>query len=100
MMHHQVSIVLSVAISYLNDGAAAGTLKVVQVFVTRCLNAFTRQPHLSEGLSEVKADYLELIAVHCADRVSAFIRTSHKGFMLHDSQLHFARLTSEAYGPC
>ncbi|KAI6022422.1 Urb2/Npa2 family-domain-containing protein [Pisolithus microcarpus] len=48
-----------------------GTLKVVQTFVTRCLDAFTGRPHLYEGPSELKECYLELIAKHCSDRPAA-----------------------------
>ncbi|KAI5992196.1 Urb2/Npa2 family-domain-containing protein [Pisolithus albus] len=48
-----------------------GTFKVVQAFVTRCLDAFTGRPHLYEGPSELKECYLELIAKHCSDRPAA-----------------------------
>ncbi|KAI6028998.1 Urb2/Npa2 family-domain-containing protein [Pisolithus marmoratus] len=48
-----------------------GTLRVVQTFVTRCLEAFTGQPHLYGGSSDLKEHYLELIAKHCSDRPAA-----------------------------
>ncbi|KAI6146719.1 Urb2/Npa2 family-domain-containing protein [Pisolithus tinctorius] len=55
-----------------------GTLKVVQVFVTRCLDAFNDQPHLYGGSTELKEHYLELIAKHCSDRPAA-VRSADLG---------------------
>ncbi|KAI6047021.1 Urb2/Npa2 family-domain-containing protein [Pisolithus marmoratus] len=48
-----------------------GTLKVVQTFVARCLEAFTGQLHLYGGSPELKEHYLEMLAKHCSDRPAA-----------------------------
>ncbi|KAI6146732.1 Urb2/Npa2 family-domain-containing protein [Pisolithus tinctorius] len=55
-----------------------GPLEVVQVFVTRCLDAFNDQPHLYGGSMELKEHYLELIAKHCSDRPAA-VRSADLG---------------------
>ncbi|KAI5992198.1 Urb2/Npa2 family-domain-containing protein, partial [Pisolithus albus] len=71
-----------------------GTLKVVQAFVTRCLDALTGQLRLYEGPSELKECYLELIAKHCSDRPAAvrssLLRKILSGTTDHDTTTSFA----------
>ncbi|KAL4077700.1 Urb2/Npa2 family-domain-containing protein [Scleroderma citrinum] len=67
---HQSQRLIRLSMVLLHD-APQGTLKVVQNFVTRCLNAFTGKPCLYEGPSEMKIDCLELIMRHCSDRPAA-----------------------------
>ncbi|KAH7883895.1 Urb2/Npa2 family-domain-containing protein [Phlebopus sp. FC_14] len=51
--------------------APQGTLRIVQNFVTRCLNLFAAHSETYGDSSELRKQYLEFIAKHCSDRPAA-----------------------------